>query len=65
MKLSVNGDDYEIEEPATVADLLARLELAGRVAVAVNGEVVPRPRHPERELRAGDEVEVIHAVAGG
>jgi len=37
----------------------------GPVAVAVNAEVVPRAEHAGRALRDDDEVEIIHAVAGG
>lgn len=48
--------------------LLAELEItpdARGVAVAVNGEIVPRERWPEAELRPGDEVDVVGAVQGG
>jgi sulfur carrier protein len=67
MKLVLNGKPFESgRASATVADLLSELNLAGgRVAVAVNDEIVPRARHAERGLAEGDRVEVIHAVAGG
>ncbi|PZS16264.1 MAG: thiamine biosynthesis protein ThiS [Acidimicrobiales bacterium] len=35
------------------------------MAVAVNGEVVPRSRWPATELADGDQVEVLTAVQGG
>ena len=35
------------------------------VAVAVNGKVSPRGEHASHVVKVGDEVEVIHAVAGG
>ncbi|MGI8844738.1 MAG: sulfur carrier protein ThiS, partial [Thermoleophilaceae bacterium] len=35
------------------------------VAVAVDGEVVPRAQWATRELGAGGQVEVLHAVQGG
>ena len=37
----------------------------GRVAVAINGDVVPRSSFDERKIQDGDRVEVIHAVGGG
>jgi len=65
MKLTLNGRPIETEPELTVQELLKRLDLPGRVAVAVNGEVAPRSQHSLRVLREGDEVEVIQAVAGG
>ncbi len=35
------------------------------IAVAVNGEVIPRARWSERALLPGDEVEIVGAVQGG
>lgn len=58
----------------TVAELLASLGYgrepaaaaeARGIAVAVNGEVVPRSRWRQRALAPGDEVEVVEAVQGG
>jgi len=48
-----------------VSTLLESLALTSRVAVAVNGKVSPRAQHATQVLMEGDEVEVIHAVAGG
>lgn len=66
MKLTVNGKPMETDPGITVEGLLARLALPPRrLAVAVNGEVLPRSEHPAQVLREGDEIEVIQAVAGG
>jgi sulfur carrier protein len=35
------------------------------IAVAVNGEVVPRRAWGTRRVRAGDEIDVVGAVQGG
>lgn len=64
--LLVNGVDFVMPLPCTVAALLARLEMGGkRVAVSINRSVVPRSRHPEALVHAGDRVEVLEAVGGG
>ncbi|MEB2284629.1 MAG: thiamine biosynthesis protein ThiS [Polyangiaceae bacterium UTPRO1] len=64
--LIVNGEPYELPEPATVAALLARLGVAAaRVAVEVNEEVIPRGSYEARRLAAGDRVEIVHFVGGG
>ena len=66
MRVTVNGDAAELEEGATVADLVAeRTEEHRRVAVAVNADVVPRSRWSATSLHDGDAVEVLVAVAGG
>ena len=62
----LNGQDHDAPDGATVAALLGQLGLADRkVAVEVNQEVVPRSRHGEHQLGAGDRVEIIHAIGGG
>lgn len=68
MNVKLNGEPVEVEEGATVADAVSRAGVsdAGRgVAVAVEGEVVPRDEWPRRGLREGESVEVVHAVQGG
>lgn len=64
--IELNGEQRQILSAATVADLLAEMELAGRrVAVEVNLEIIPRSVYQEHALNAGDRVEVVHAIGGG
>ena len=64
--LLVNGVDFVVPLPCTVAALIARLDMAGkRVAVSINRGVVPRSRHAEALVRAGDRIEILEAVGGG
>ncbi|MCE7009145.1 sulfur carrier protein ThiS [Kibdelosporangium philippinense] len=66
MKARVNGVERELTDGATVTDVLRLLEIAGNgVAVAVNGEVVPRAHHQQTVVGEGAEVEVLTAVQGG
>ena len=66
MEIIVNGQPRQVAEGTTVAQLLDRLELAGRyVAVEVNLEVVPRARHAEHRLAPGDRLEIVTLVGGG
>jgi len=66
MHLQVNGQATELPAGLTARALLERLALAGRrVALEVNGEIVPRSSHAEHLLKEGDKVEIIHAVGGG
>ena len=64
----LNGRPAEGLDGATIADLLADLgvEAAARgVAVAVDGEVVPRAEWPRRPVPEGARVEALTAMQGG
>ena len=66
VKFELNGESHEAERELTVRALLERfVPDRQRVAVAVNSEVVPRPRFDEVRVREGDRVEVIQAAGGG
>jgi sulfur carrier protein len=66
MEITINGEKQHLPAPLTVAALLASRELAGkRVAVEKNGEIVPKSRHAETLLAAGDKIEIVVAVGGG
>ena len=66
LNLTVNGEPRQIPGPATVAALLAHLELDPRtVVVELNREIVRRARVAEVDLRDGDQVELVHFVGGG
>jgi thiamine biosynthesis protein ThiS len=64
--IQFNGLPREVSAGATVAALLAELELRpAYVAVEINQELIPRGRHGERVLQPGDQVEVVTLVGGG
>ncbi|MBM0278057.1 sulfur carrier protein ThiS [Micromonospora tarensis] len=66
MELTVNGAGRSVATDLSVADLVSDIVAHPRgVAVAVNGEVVPRADWPARVLRDGDRVEVLTAAQGG
>jgi sulfur carrier protein len=65
--VTLNGEPRELGERATIeAAVHAAGAPEGRgVAVAVDGEVVPRGEWATTEVREGQHVEVLHAVQGG
>ncbi|AUB79824.1 sulfur carrier protein ThiS [Candidatus Thiodictyon syntrophicum] len=66
MQIKINGEAAEVEEAIPMAALIATLALTGkRIAVELNGELVPRSRFDRQLLGAGDRVEIIQAVGGG
>jgi sulfur carrier protein len=67
MRLIVNAIESEVSDLVTVADVVAGLagpEPRG-VAVALNGDVVPRSAWATTRPADGDAVEVLTAVQGG
>ncbi len=66
MDIQLNGDALSVADNTTVHSLLEQQGLAGRrVAVEVNGDIVPRSRHGDHLLHDGDRVEIVHALGGG
>ena len=66
MQLLINGQATEMPAELTARQLVERLELVGsRIALEVNGEIVPRSFYAEHRLRDGDKVEIVHAIGGG
>lgn len=66
MDITLNGEPLALPHPQTIHDLLETSELTGRrVAVEVNGAIVPRSAHATHALRDGDRVEIVHALGGG
>ena len=66
MQLTINGESRQMAENITVAELLDALKLGGKpVAVEVNLELVPKHRHAEHRLAAGDRLEIVTLVGGG
>jgi sulfur carrier protein len=64
--LRVNGEDRTLPDGSTVGDVVSALTAAERgVAVALDGEVVPRSAWGETRLCDGQDVEVLRAVQGG
>ena len=66
--MTLNGEPVDLAGVATVADAVRAAGVADEaqgVAVALDGEVVPRGEWTQRELREGESLEVVHAVQGG
>ena len=65
MNIIVNGSARELSPACSVAELLSMLEIRGRYAVEIDGELVPRSQHAARRLQAGERVEIVQAIGGG
>jgi len=65
MRIVINGQETTLDGVATVADLIRRFELEGRIAVEVNRELITHGQFATRKLRDGDAVEIVRAIGGG
>jgi sulfur carrier protein len=68
MTIEINGERIELRPGVSVAEVVEHAGVGGErrgVAVAVDGEVVPRSAWPDTELSDGQRVEVLGAIQGG
>jgi sulfur carrier protein len=67
VRVQINGEERELPEGATVLDAaaVAGADPGRGVAIAVDGEVVPRADLGLVELREGQRIEVVAAIGGG
>lgn len=66
MRVVANGEAVDLDEGATVADLLEAMGLGGKwVIVERNREPVARADLGVTVLVEGDRIELVRAVAGG
>ena len=66
MTVVVNGETRELADGVTVAEIVGMLVDSERgVAVALDGDVVPRSAWPTTAVDSGQRVEILTAVQGG
>lgn len=66
IQITVNGESRQLPVGSTIADLVSSMQLQGRrVAVECNLEIIPRAEHASTQLKAGDALEIVHAIGGG
>lgn len=66
MQITVNGEKRRYEQAPTLPRILDDLHLGQRrIAVELNGEILPRSRHAGTTLADGDELLIVHAIGGG
>ncbi len=64
--VTINGAPREVVAGRTLPELLATLGLDARlVVVEHNRAIVDRARMAEVEVKAGDNLEIVHFVGGG
>jgi len=65
MQVSVNGQIEEIQAQSLESYLASKLLLGRRIAVELNGEIVPKSQFSSVMLVDGDVLEIVNAIGGG
>ena len=66
MIVIVNGKELDIDNSSTAESLIIQLNYQDqRIALEVNEAIIPKSKHAEFSLNAGDKIEIIKAVGGG
>jgi thiamine biosynthesis protein ThiS len=66
MKLVINGQEREVENMNTLADVVTSFGLNDRIIVIEhNLNIVPREFYAETAVAEGDKIEIVHFVGGG
>jgi thiamine biosynthesis protein ThiS len=64
--ITLNGEPFEIDQPLSIADLLARLAIdPRRVAIEHNLEILRRTAFADTLVHDGDRIEIVNFVGGG
>lgn len=66
MTLTLNGESLEVVDDSNAHDLIVQLGYENqRIALEINEAIIPKSKHTEFALNAGDKIEIIKAVGGG
>jgi thiamine biosynthesis protein ThiS len=66
MQIFLNGDEHELQDQVSLSQLVESLGIDRRlIAVAHNGDVVPRDTYERITVHEGDRVEIVRMVGGG
>jgi len=66
VQVTVNGDVVQLDDSASLIDLLTQLQLAdAKIAVELNHAIVSRSQYRDQALKDNDQLEIVHAIGGG
>jgi len=64
--ITLNGERFELDNPMSVAALLAQLDIdPRRVAVEHNLNIIKRQTYSDTLIDEGDTLEIVNFVGGG
>jgi sulfur carrier protein len=64
--ISLNNESKELDANTLLRDALSQWGFGEtKIAVAINGEFVPRSTYHLRNILAGDQIDIVKPVGGG
>ena len=66
MTISLNGEKADTRGAGTISELVQRYDLKPEaILIEHNGLALHRREWPQQKLSEGDQIEIVHVVAGG
>lgn len=66
ISVSLNNEPVTLEQDTLLSDALEQWQYGDqKIAVAINGEFVPRSRYRETRLKERDQLDIVRPVGGG
>jgi len=66
INISLNNEPKQIESGSLLSEALIQWGFGEiKIAVAINGEFVPRSTYSAHQLQAGDQIDIVKPVGGG
>lgn len=66
MTILLNGESLHLQEASTLEEVIEKKGyLKGRIALEINGQIIPFSLCKDRALCHGDRIEVVAFVGGG
>jgi sulfur carrier protein len=65
-KIQLNGKKVVIKSNYSLFDLLKKYKLINKkVAIELNGIIIPKVNYKKKNLKKNDKVEIVHFIGGG
>jgi sulfur carrier protein len=65
-KIQLNGKKISIKSEFSLFDLIKKYKLSNKkIALELNGKIIPKIYYKKRYLKNEDKVEIVHFIGGG
>lgn len=66
INIKINGDDIELKESLTVAEMLQERNVEGSMfVVEKNLQIIPKENYAKEQIKSGDSFEIVSFFGGG
>ena len=65
-KIQINGKKLALKQNFSVLEVLKKYKLnKKKVAIELNGKILPQNKYDSRKLKNNDKIEIVHFIGGG